>query len=407
MKLNLVEGRQIELLYLIYIHAGGFGDSTYSINLKDICTVDAGYALWFIAAEDLNHEGWIELTGSQLEDAIASITPTGRKQAREWERQYDLDQRLVSIKTEGDEGQTGNARYWVNFTPIQSGPTFSSGDEVTLDRLKIGYVIYDGNVKDALHYVTLRTGGKHDIYVSHVEEKEQRADIHLSSERQREANNRPPTDESRHIKWGDGWPTSDVEIILSVGSIHISRLNERRTQVAFVAWTEDSARFADYLIEKMRVEDVVVPFSKPLPQNISPVGVASEESFGQLVVEGEPDGAVTDRLIDQANKSEEQAKQYREQAQKNLARMEEQLDKSYTSDAALSELLMPKKSKRGPRTRTKQEKIEAVKAWDNLDRDQFAITLDDWLDERFGNTGGKLNVPTSTFHGWRRYLNNS
>jgi hypothetical protein len=64
--------------------------------------------------------------------------------------------------------------------------------------------------------------------------------------------------------------------------------------------------------------------------------------------------------------------------------------------------MTPRKSKRGPRPKTKEEKIAAIRTWDALDRDRFAITLEEWLEERFGTTGGKLNVPPSTFHGWRK-----
>jgi hypothetical protein len=64
--------------------------------------------------------------------------------------------------------------------------------------------------------------------------------------------------------------------------------------------------------------------------------------------------------------------------------------------------MLPHKSKRGPRPRTKEAKIAAIRAWDALDRDRFAITLEEWLEEQFGTTGGKLNVPPSTFHGWRK-----
>jgi len=61
-----------------------------------------------------------------------------------------------------------------------------------------------------------------------------------------------------------------------------------------------------------------------------------------------------------------------------------------------------KKSKRGPRRYSVAEKIEAVEQWDKLDRDKFPVTLDEWLEEKFGTTGGVLNVAVSTFHGWRK-----
>lgn len=58
------------------------------------------------------------------------------------------------------------------------------------------------------------------------------------------------------------------------------------------------------------------------------------------------------------------------------------------------------KSKRGPRRYSLKEKIAARKRWDKLDRDEHPIKLEEFLEDEFGSTGGKLNVATSTFYDW-------
>jgi hypothetical protein len=63
------------------------------------------------------------------------------------------------------------------------------------------------------------------------------------------------------------------------------------------------------------------------------------------------------------------------------------------------------KSKRGPRNYSRDEKIKFLHEWDKLDRDANPITLVDWLEEKFGATGGELNVAKSTFYGWKRLRN--
>jgi hypothetical protein len=65
------------------------------------------------------------------------------------------------------------------------------------------------------------------------------------------------------------------------------------------------------------------------------------------------------------------------------------------------------KSKNGPRNYSVEEKRAAYLEWQRLDRDQTPLTLDDWLDEKFGNRHGHLNVKPSTLYGWKRYLENS
>ena len=60
------------------------------------------------------------------------------------------------------------------------------------------------------------------------------------------------------------------------------------------------------------------------------------------------------------------------------------------------------KSKRGPRNYSKAEKVKAVKEWNDLDKDTNPIRLEEWLDAKFGNENGVLNVKQSTFYGWRK-----
>lgn len=66
------------------------------------------------------------------------------------------------------------------------------------------------------------------------------------------------------------------------------------------------------------------------------------------------------------------------------------------------------KSKRGNRGKlTKSEKIKAYKEWKELDSDESPL-LAVWLEGKFGsNPDGSLVVPESTFHGWRKFVENS
>lgn len=66
------------------------------------------------------------------------------------------------------------------------------------------------------------------------------------------------------------------------------------------------------------------------------------------------------------------------------------------------------KSKRGPRTYSKQEKITAYLEWQELDRDNNPIKLEEWLENYFGcEADGVLNVPNSTFYGWKKLVETS
>ena len=60
------------------------------------------------------------------------------------------------------------------------------------------------------------------------------------------------------------------------------------------------------------------------------------------------------------------------------------------------------KSKRGPHNYSTQEKIDAVNDWEALDKDLHPITLEEWLENRFGTDYGVLRVAVSTFHSWRK-----
>ena len=62
------------------------------------------------------------------------------------------------------------------------------------------------------------------------------------------------------------------------------------------------------------------------------------------------------------------------------------------------------KSKRGPRKYSTDEKIAAYNEWQNLDRDLDPVTLEEWLDNRFGNDNGVLKVATSTFYSWKNLV---
>lgn len=55
---------------------------------------------------------------------------------------------------------------------------------------------------------------------------------------------------------------------------------------------------------------------------------------------------------------------------------------------------------------TRAEKKQAVMDWDATNRNTRP-RLEDWLEGKFGATGGVLNVKPRTFQGWRKHLKNS
>ena len=65
------------------------------------------------------------------------------------------------------------------------------------------------------------------------------------------------------------------------------------------------------------------------------------------------------------------------------------------------EPVQKKGRKHGPSRYTDEEKIRAVHLWDRLDKGISAQTLEEFLDELFGNEAGTPNVSNSTFYGWR------
>ena len=62
------------------------------------------------------------------------------------------------------------------------------------------------------------------------------------------------------------------------------------------------------------------------------------------------------------------------------------------------------KTKRGRSKFTDSERLQALQEWDTLDPSVSGVTLSEYLESRFGTTGGILNVAESTFHGWRQRL---
>ena len=67
-----------------------------------------------------------------------------------------------------------------------------------------------------------------------------------------------------------------------------------------------------------------------------------------------------------------------------------------------------RKSKRGPHRYSREEKIAALQAWENLDKEEHPINLDYWLEEWFGaHPDGSLKVAPSTFYGWKKLVETS
>jgi len=231
-----VKGYQIKLLYLIYYHAGGIGDSSYPIGLKDICTVDDSYALWFIAAEDLAHEGWIKLQGTRLDNAVVSMTPAGRKQAREWEQEYSLESRLI----------VNESGTWISDIGMSSisirGKDFNGN-------LWTKSIVFDGTFKETLRYIKRQVGGKYGIYISDLDVTKERAIILLSSEAQRAVNDQLAS------KWLPETPKNMREFS-TVGHIVVSPMTKRKTEVNIIAFSEDCNQCTESLRERMVIDGV-------------------------------------------------------------------------------------------------------------------------------------------------------
>ena len=61
-----------------------------------------------------------------------------------------------------------------------------------------------------------------------------------------------------------------------------------------------------------------------------------------------------------------------------------------------------RKSKRGRSRYSDHDRKQAIAEWDSIDHKVDTTMLEDWLEKKFGATGGQLNVPKSTFHSWRK-----
>lgn len=108
-----------------------------------------------------------------------------------------------------------------------------------------------------------------------------------------------------------------------------------------------------------------------------------------------------------------------EEIQEEVPQLKEEIDSLKTQMAVLMErvetlerekqeakepLKISKVSKRGPKSPSDADKLKALQEWDKLDKSVHAITLAEFLEEKFGTEGGILRVAESTFHGWRRML---
>lgn len=59
-------------------------------------------------------------------------------------------------------------------------------------------------------------------------------------------------------------------------------------------------------------------------------------------------------------------------------------------------------SKKGPRKYSDEEKLKALKEWDDLDKSKYPINVQEWLVKKFGEESGIPNVAKSTFYGWKK-----
>jgi hypothetical protein len=123
-----------------------------------------------------------------------------------------------------------------------------------------------------------------------------------------------------------------------------------------------------------------------------------ERTFNVLVpkIEKELPATIpqTEKIIDDAEEMRKEIISLRNELE-TLKREKEQAPKGIT---------VKRVSKRGPQRYSDQEKLKALKKWDELDKSVTAISLEEFLKEEFGTDGDYLRVPKSTFHSWRQKL---
>ena len=93
---------------------------------------------------------------------------------------------------------------------------------------------------------------------------------------------------------------------------------------------------------------------------------------------------------------------YRTELSPDISNQENATEKEALNQVGEKEAAaIPIKGKTGPRRHSDEERKRALEAWERLDRDASPITLSEFLDNRFGNTGGVPNVANSTFYAWK------
>jgi hypothetical protein len=90
------------------------------------------------------------------------------------------------------------------------------------------------------------------------------------------------------------------------------------------------------------------------------------------------------------------------ESEKRLAELYDQLIYQGLQPIASSKEGSQKSTKRGPVTYSDDEKLRAIRDWENLD--SHSQKLKAWLGYKFGSENGFPKVAVSTFYEWRRKL---
>lgn len=106
--------------------------------------------------------------------------------------------------------------------------------------------------------------------------------------------------------------------------------------------------------------------------------------------------AVSQTLLDKLVSKSEALKRENESLRREIESLKLEKEQAATSVSRVS--------KRGPQRYSDQDKLKALRKWDELDKNLTAIDLGEFLEKEFGADAGVLKVAESTFHGWRQKL---
>ena len=137
------------------------------------------------------------------------------------------------------------------------------------------------------------------------------------------------------------------------------------------------------------------PLSRDRTEIIAVYADPGVEEYGRLLLAaiGESYTESAEAIADALNETFSEAAQPRE------TKEPESLGRSQYTIETGEKVVKRKTSKSKYST---QDKLDALNAWEAIDRTINPIRLEDFLDNWFGNESGILSVAVSTFHSWRK-----